>query len=156
VTAIALRDAVANEAEALSQLAMRSKAHWGYDEAFLEACRDELTITPAMIAAREVRVAERGTVLQGLHRLSVAADDACIELLYVDPAAIGSGVGRRLWDDLVLRAIAVRATRLLIEADPHAEGFYRRMGAVRTGSCPSGSIPGRMLPLLALDLSDNA
>ncbi len=151
MTAIALRDAVANEAEALSQLAMRSKAHWEYDEAFLEACRDELTVTPAMIAAREVRVAERDSVLQGLHRLSVAADDACIELLYVDPATIGSGVGRRLWDDLV-----ARARRLLIEADPHTEGFYRRMGAVRAGSCPSGSIPGRMLPLLALDLSDNA
>ena len=35
------------EAEAISALALRSKAHWGYDPAFLEACREDLTIDPA-------------------------------------------------------------------------------------------------------------
>jgi GNAT superfamily N-acetyltransferase len=147
-----VRDALASEAPALSDLAMRSKAHWGYDDPFLVACREELTVTSGMIEAGEVRVAERDGTPQGLHRLSVSDTEACVELLYVDPAAIGSGVGRRLWDDLVGRAISAGARRLLIEADPHAEGFYVRIGAVRTGSCPSGSIPGRMLPLLELNL----
>jgi hypothetical protein len=31
---------------------------------------------------------------------------------------------------------------------PNAEGFYRKMGAERVGETPSGSIPGRMLPLM--------
>lgn len=149
-----IRDAFTSEAEALSRLAQRSKAYWGYDEVFLAACREELTITEDMIAAGEVRVAARANVLQGLYRLLVANRDATVELFYVDPQAIGTGVGRQLWEDLIVRAAVGGARRLLIEADPHAEAFYVRMGAVRTGSCPSGSIPGRMLPLLELNLRD--
>ena len=33
----------------------------------------------------------------------------------------------------------------------HAEGFSSRCGAVRIGLAPSGSVAGRMLPLLRLD-----
>ena len=42
-----LRDGESNEAEALSALALRSKAYWGYDEAFMTACVGELTVSPA-------------------------------------------------------------------------------------------------------------
>jgi GNAT superfamily N-acetyltransferase len=149
-----VRTAVSRETDALSRLTMRSKAHWGYDATFLEACRAELTVTPQMIAEGGVRVAETNSVLQGIYRLTVSGRDATIELFYIDPSTIGSGIGRQLWGDLVARAIEAGATKLLIEADPHAEGFYERMGAVRTGSCPSGSIHGRMLPLLELTLGD--
>jgi hypothetical protein len=48
------------------------------------------------------------------------------------------------------------ATRLFIEADPDAAPFYRRMGAVDVGLAPSGSIPGRILPKLAVDLRAGA
>lgn len=41
----------------------------------------------------------------------------------------------------------------MIDADPNAEPFYRAMGAVRIGATPSGSIPGRELPLLEFTLT---
>lgn len=34
------------EAAALSDLAMRSKSHWGYNAESLEACRADLTVSP--------------------------------------------------------------------------------------------------------------
>ena len=40
----------------------------------------------------------------------------------------------------------------MIEADPDAAPFYRRMGAQDVGLAPSGSIPGRMLPKLVKEL----
>jgi hypothetical protein len=40
------------------------------------------------------------------------------------------------------------ATRLEIEADPHAEDWYRKRGAERLGEASSGSIPGRLLLVL--------
>ena len=53
----------------------------------------------------------------------------------------------------IATARASGARTLRIEADPYAEPFYQAMGAMRIGETPSGSIPGRMLPLLHLTLS---
>ena len=41
-----VRPAVPAEAGEISAMALRSKGHWGYDAAFLEACRADLTIDP--------------------------------------------------------------------------------------------------------------
>src|SRR3546814_13195014 len=51
-----LRLAKSSECGSLSALALRSKAYWGYDSAFLQACRDELTVSPKAAAAGRVVV----------------------------------------------------------------------------------------------------
>ncbi|MCX4695200.1 GNAT family N-acetyltransferase [Streptomyces sp. NBC_01408] len=126
-----VRAARADEAEALTGLVMRSKAHWGYDAAFLAACAEELRIRPADVTARRIVVAEngRGDVL-GLASLEGAPPRAELGLLFVEPSAIGQGVGRMLYRDVLRRAVELGVRRLLIDADPHAAGFYRAMGAV--------------------------
>ena len=143
---VELRPASPDEVGALSELALRSKAYWGYDSDFLEACRDELTFS-ATDAARIV-VAESGGAPVGLYTVDGRPPEGVLTNLWVDPDAIGSGVGRRLWTHAVESARAGGFSGLLIDADPNAEGFYLRMGAERIGEQPSGSIPGRMLPLL--------
>jgi GNAT superfamily N-acetyltransferase len=45
------------------------------------------------------------------------------------PKRIGRGIGRALFDHAVRRAASLGAGSVRIEADPYAEGFYRRMGA---------------------------
>jgi hypothetical protein len=45
-TTIAIRRAQVDEAGLLSDLAFRSKAHWGYPPDWLELWRPELTVTP--------------------------------------------------------------------------------------------------------------
>ena len=66
--------------------------------------------------------------------------------LFVDPTAIGRGVGATLLADAVDRARALGVSRLVIDADPNAAGFYVRMGARRVGSVAGSSIIGRELP----------
>lgn len=137
----------------LSDLALRSKALWGYDTGFLEACRAELTLTPDAVRADPVYVAEEGGRVLGLYRLeAVAGDEAELGLLYVEPDSAGRGLGTLLLEHAVESARALGCRRLLIQADPNAEPFYRARGAVRCGTRPSGSIPGRELPLLCLDV----
>ena len=51
-----IRPARAEEATTLSALALRAKAHWGYDEAFVAAYRDALTVRPGDIADHTIRV----------------------------------------------------------------------------------------------------
>lgn len=71
--------------------------------------------------------------------------------MWIDPQHIGAGVGRLLFDHAVRTARSIGGSSLRIVSDPHAAGFYLRMGARCVGEVPS--IPeGRMLPLLALEI----
>ncbi|MCX5192677.1 GNAT family N-acetyltransferase [Streptomyces sp. NBC_00249] len=125
---------------------MRSKAHWGYDARFLAACAPELRVREEELTARRIVVAEdaRGKVL-GLASLEGPDGEgrvARLGLLFVEPAAIGRGVGRLLYLDAVRRAVALGSRRLLIDSDPHAAGFYRAMGAVASPGPAPGSASG--------------
>jgi GNAT superfamily N-acetyltransferase len=144
-----LRPARPDEARLLSNLALRSKGHWGYNDSFLAACRHELTIRRGEMAARHVTVAEVDGVVAGHYTI----DGAELGQLFVDPAHIGRGVGRALWTHAVDAARELGIDTLSIDSDPFAEGFYLAMGATRVGSVPSGSIPGRELPRLAYSTS---
>jgi GNAT superfamily N-acetyltransferase len=73
-------------------------------------------------------------------------------MLFVDPPAIGSGVGGALFAHLSALALDLGFHRLTIASDPNAEPFYLARGAVRIGAVPSGSVEGRVLPLLAVAL----
>jgi GNAT superfamily N-acetyltransferase len=141
---IHLRPARPDEAAKLSDLAIRSKAHWGYDQAFLDACRPRLTFTDVSA----VTVAEADGELRGFYALEANGE---LAHLWIDPAWIGTGIGRRLFRDAVERASAAGCTALHIDADPHSEGFYLAMGARRTGETPSPVRPGRTLPRLTID-----
>lgn len=145
-----VRAARVAEADAISALALRSKAYWGYDPDFLAACREDLVIRPEWCDGVRLVVAEQDGVLLGYAR--VAGEPPVGELagLFVDPAAIGRGVGGLLLRHAVGIAAGLGMTLLEIDSDPHAEPFYRHAGAVRTGESPSTVDPARLLPRLEL------
>jgi GNAT superfamily N-acetyltransferase len=150
---IVVRPARPDEAPALSALALRSKAHWGYDADFLARCRLVLTVSPRVIDAGQVFVAEDHARVLGLCALDDRDAELKVDLLYVEPTAIGSGAGRALWSHAVSRARQLGLLSLSVVADPNAEGFYLRMGAARIGTVPSEVDPGRNLPLLRLAIA---
>jgi GNAT superfamily N-acetyltransferase len=153
VAPVRIRPARADEAGLLGQLALRSKAHWAYDQEFLDACRAELMFEAAEVPARRIHVAEVDDRVLGFYSLDGEPPEGEIGNMWVEPAAIGSGLGRRLWRHAVELAERCGYTVLRIDADPYAEGFYLAMGAVRVGQSPSGSIPGRMLPMLQYNVN---
>lgn len=146
-----IRAASADESQRLSELALRSKGHWGYPDDFLEACRDELLVEPG--PDREYFCAQYGDTIAGFYGLT-RLDDDCVELeaLFVEPTLIGRGFGRQLLEHAIAHARRSGATRMLIQGDPNAERFYRAAGGVKVGERPSGSIPGRVLPLFEITL----
>jgi GNAT superfamily N-acetyltransferase len=147
-----IRSARPDEAGMLSDLAVRSKAHWGYDEEFLAGSRIQLAVQPDEVARRRVTVAEVDGAVVGFYSLEGAPPVGELGLMFVEPKAIRTGVGRRLFEHAVTTARTVGFDNFTIDADPFAEAFYLAMGAVRTGSTPSPIRPGRELPRLTFVL----
>ena len=149
---VALRPAAPADAAALTALAFRSKAGWGYDEAFLAACADELTVPPERCGPLLV-VAEDDAGIVGYAELAGRPPSVELLGLFVEPHRQREGVGRLLFEDACRRARALGASTLVWDSDPHAETIYWRLGARTTGTAPSGSVAGRLLPRMELDLS---
>ncbi len=144
-----LRSGRADEADTLSDLAVRSKGHWGYDETFLDACRSELALDAKDITYRRVVVAEHDGVPVGFYSLDGEPPEGELGYLFVEPSWIGHGIGRLLWEHMCSCAGSLGFEHIRIGADPGAAPFYEAMGARQVGVVPSGSIPGRQLPLLS-------
>ncbi|GBQ28807.1 GNAT family N-acetyltransferase [Gluconacetobacter azotocaptans] len=149
---VSLRPALVQEAKSLTELCLRSKAVWGYDAAFLDACRNELEISPDDILSSLVYVAENDGSVVGVARVTFHGETAELEKLFVDPAFRNLGAGHVLFAWAVVTARAHGALTMHIESDPGAAEFYRRMGAQDAGKVASGSIPGRFIPCLKVDL----
>lgn len=149
-----VRRAEPEEAASLTELALRSKAHWGYDAEFLRDSREDLSVTPGCVAARQVFVAEDGWgEVVGFYKLCGEGEEAELDLLFVEPRVIGKGCGGALWRHAVETARGRGFRRLVVASDPFAEPFYRAVGAVRFGERESAVRAGRMLPLLGYELA---
>lgn len=153
---LTIRAALPEEAPILTDIALRSKAVWGYDDEFMAQCREELTVTPKVIQQNLTCVAVRENAVLGFYLLSVDSNAdsnvATLAALFIDPAHLRQGIGRMLWEHMLQAAHSRDVRSISIDSDPNAEPFYLSMGAVRVGVTPSGSIPGRVLPLLRVIL----
>ena len=140
------------EAAALTELALRSKAHWGYDAEFIEDCRVALTIGPAEVEKAPYFMLQENGIVVGFYGLTTLATAIELSFLFVEPGSIGRGHGRRLFRHAVVTAREAGGQHLLIQSDPNAEGFYTAMGAERIGELPSPVRKERALPLFRYSL----
>jgi GNAT superfamily N-acetyltransferase len=143
-----IRPARSGEAAAITDLALRSKRRWGYADDFMAAVAADLRVTEADIETDHIEVLEADDRMLGFYQLQRKPGHAHLEKLFVDPAGVGSGHGRRLFDHAVEIARGWGYETLLLDSDPNAEGFYRSLGAERIGRTPSPVVPGRWLPLM--------
>lgn len=153
IASIKIVRATPADADLLSALAQTAKAHWGYPVSWLERWRESLTLTPAFVAGNETwKALDRGQAI-GFYALIASGAEWQLEHLWILPEKIGQGIGRRLFQHAAERAAARGALRLIIESDPHAEAFYRHLGATRAGRV-ARDMEGRRreLPLLRFDL----
>ena len=139
----------AEDAEALTEIAFAAKRHWGYPEDWIEAWRDILTMRPEFIAANVAYCAIEENHAVGFYVLTTEDDGLHLDHLWIVPSAMRRGIGRALFEHATAQARNSGFDSIKIEADPNAEGFYKRMGATRVGTRVS-EVNGerRALPLL--------
>jgi GNAT superfamily N-acetyltransferase len=149
-----IRSATGEDADALTDLAHRAKAHWGYPASWMREWDPQLTIISGYLETHDVWVAERDGVIVGMCALEDRGARWSLEHVWVEPSAHRGGIGRAL----VTRALdeARRRHPGIVEllADPFAGGFYERLGARYAGDVPA-PMPGarhRTLPKYEFDL----
>lgn len=136
---ISIRPARPDEGPFLTEMAYASKRTWGYPEESLDEWNGPLDVLEEHIRSEAYFVAEteengRARPVGFFSLMPVErADTLDLDHFWVLPEAQGQGIGRRMFDRAVLEARRMGATRLTITAEPRAEGFYLRMGAVRIG-----------------------
>ena len=152
-----IRKARPDEAESISQVAILSKAHWGYTDEQMAVFAEELTLTPEMIEPRRTQVLEIYAAVAGFYTLLAqddgSQDDGSIELehLFILPTQLRKGFGKLLFDHATDAAKNLGFTRMVIQSDPNAEGFYAALGA-KLVKYISSSIPGRKIPFFEVEL----
>jgi N-acetylglutamate synthase-like GNAT family acetyltransferase len=145
VTDLVLRPAAPGDEPRLRAVAQASKAHWGYDRERVRRWADELDLS------REIWIAEQDGTLVAWAALLPPDDGVCeLDDLWVEPQAIGSGIGTSLFRHAAARARELGASALRWEADPNAVGFYERMGAATVDIATSSW--GRTLPVMQVEL----
>jgi len=141
--------AKSEDAATLAEIAHAAKRHWGYPENWIAAWRDILTIRNEFITGNVAYCAVEEDHIVGFYVLTQEDDGIHLDHLWILPSAMGRGIGRALFEHAAGAARTLGFDLIRIEADPNAEGFYKRMGATRVGTTVS-QVEGehRQLPLL--------
>ncbi|MFF9506689.1 GNAT family N-acetyltransferase [Streptomyces sp. NPDC014724] len=125
-----IRRATARDAKRLTRLVRTSRAYQGPYAAMVAGYR----VGPDYIETHRVFAAvEDGTDrILGFYSLVLAPPE--LDLMFVADAAQGLGIGRLLIGHLRDEARRTGLTDVRIVSHPPAEGFYRSVGARRTGT----------------------
>ncbi|MFD7067776.1 GNAT family N-acetyltransferase [Streptomyces sp. NPDC059913] len=125
-----IRRATARDAKALTRLVRRSGAYEGRYAAMVAGYR----VGPDYIEAHRVFVAERPGAAGVLGFYALVLEPPELDLMFVADEAQGLGIGRLLIGHLREEAGRAGVTGVRVVSHPPAEGFYRSVGARRTGT----------------------
>jgi GNAT superfamily N-acetyltransferase len=148
---IHIREGRESDFERLRAIAFEAKAHWGYDRALVEEWAQGGDFEPESLRHRLLYVAEEDGRPVGWAALIPRGEVGWLEDLWVDPAWIGRGLGRALFEHVATEARQRGARRLEWEAEPNAQGFYRHMGAAYRRDSEETEW-GRVLEVLGVEL----
>jgi GNAT superfamily N-acetyltransferase len=127
--ALIIRPARAEERPLLIGLQRQASLMWEEDRDALLAEPDAIDVPASQIAEGHVHVCERAGLVIGFCVIIMRADGAAeLDGLFVEPAAWGEGIGRRLLALAEGQARAAGALSLHVIANRRAVGFYAACG----------------------------
>jgi GNAT superfamily N-acetyltransferase len=133
----------------LTEISHAAKRYWGYPEHWIQHWSADLTITSDYVARNHVYVAVNEDQILGFYALLFNDGKLELDHMWVRPQHISGGIGKELFTHAMVLASSLSAQAVEITADPNAEEFYKRMGAIRVGEVRS-ELDGRprVLPRL--------
>jgi GNAT superfamily N-acetyltransferase len=147
--------AIPSDAETLTQIALESKAYWGYSFEQLESWKSDLTILPEIFNDWSGFKFKIDKEIIGFYLLNRIDSRTCVlEFLFVTPTFIGKNIGRQLIEHAIKSCRTTSCEVLNVLSDPNAVAFYTKYG-FKTISLKESSVPGRFLPEMELEFPEN-
>ncbi|UTW65262.1 GNAT family N-acetyltransferase [bacterium SCSIO 12643] len=147
-----IKSATISDAQQLTTLTLASKSYWGYTPEQMKSWTDDLTITEEYIQIHQVFKLENDHTILGYYSTYESSPDQIkLDNLFILPSHIGKGLGKTLLDHCIKNARQQGYQSIELDADPHAESFYSHFGFKTIDQIPT-SIPGRFLPVMALEI----
>ncbi|MGW2177576.1 GNAT family N-acetyltransferase [Streptomyces sp. NPDC001732] len=125
-----VRRATARDAKRLTRLVRTSRAYEGHYAAMVSGYR----VGPDYIETHRVFAAVEADTGRLLGFYSLVLSPPELDLMFVADDAQGLGIGRLLVGHLRGEARRAGLSGVRVVSHPPAEGFYRSMGALRTGT----------------------
>jgi len=147
------RIAETGDLETLNAISVKSKAYWGYPEAWIEKWLDELTLNDEKLSKQNVLVIENENKIVGFSSIVENNENYEIVHLWLLPAYIGKGLGKKLLAKTI-ESFVKTDKEIIVVADPNAVPFYQSQGFVifdKVESFPKG----RFLPVMKKPVAHN-
>jgi N-acetylglutamate synthase-like GNAT family acetyltransferase len=145
MTVVSIRHAVNADAKALGDVYRRSSLSNEGDRAALLRHPEALEFSDLAVKEHRVRVAVVDDRIVGFVTLLATGQTGELEDLFVDPDWMLHGIGRTLVLDAVETAREQGLTRVEVTANPHALGFYEKVGFVLNGMTQTPFGPGHRM-----------
>ena len=140
-------------ASELTEIAISAKRHWNYPDRWIELWTPSLTISTDYILQNETWMAVVNVTPIGFYSLHRDDEFLWLDNLWVLPAFMGQGIGKKLFQHAVERSRVLDVPILKIEADPNAQSFYEKMGAYKVGESRNQvDDQPRILPIMEINL----
>jgi len=144
-----IKKARADDLITLNQVLRLSKAYWGYDKSALDRFMEKLGFTIEGIENSQTYLVYAHKKMIGFYGFATDKDGQTeLNNFFLHPDFIGKNLGRKLWDLCCATAKNMDIHEFLIWSDPHAEGFYLKMGCKKIGSKKSVTLENSEAPIL--------
>jgi GNAT superfamily N-acetyltransferase len=144
-----------SDAKLLTEIALKSKAFWGYSHKQIEHWREDLTITLKMFEEWNIYKYLVHNEIVGFYILNRAnIRTSFLEFLFVAPDFINQQIGTKLLNHAKVYCIEGGSAILNVLSDPNAESFYAKNGFKVIGRRDS-SIPNRFLLEMEFEILEN-
>ncbi|MDO6675240.1 GNAT family N-acetyltransferase [Tenacibaculum sp. 1B UA] len=143
------------DADLLTEIALSSKAHWGYSKDQIEKWKNELTVTSKMFAICNIYKFQVNDITAGfyvLHRANIRT--SFLDFLFISPNFINQGIGSKLLEHAKDYCRRESCAVLNVLSDPNSESFYLKHG-FKVIDKRKSSIKGRFLPEMELYFPEN-
>ncbi len=136
----------------LTEITKKSKAYWGYSEEQMEKWSNNLTVTADYIETNSVfNLVDEDQIVGYYSYLKKEDNQVKLDNLFILPEYIGKGFGSFMMNDFLERMRNEKCQKIILDSEPNAEQFYKKIGFVKIGEFET-SIKNRFMPIMEMNL----